>query len=1060
MNVLCGSPRYLHSAAIATSVLLLAPILARPATAGTTAEPARLTGSAASAAQGTGTIEGRVINRRTGDYLERARVSVEGTAIESFTDSDGNYRLTNVPAGRVRLRAFYTGLPAQLAELDVTSGQSLRRDIALAPDAQGASGDGAPIRMDEFVVDTSREMSGAAIAINEQRFAANTKTVVATDELGFVPEGNVADFIKFLPGVTIEDEGGFARDVSINGVPSDYVPITVDGFSLASAHPSGNSTGRNAALDMVSINNLSRVEVLFSPTPESPGSALAGSVNLVPRSSFERARPVFNVSAYLLMRDNARDFNKTPGPFRNRARKVHPGIDFSYLRPVNARFGFTLSGGTSTNYLDQDFSQNTWRGTSAATNGNAFPHTTPDRPYLTSYLVRDNPKESTRNSFSATADYKLTPNDRLSFSFQYTSTAFQNRSRTLTFNVNRVALGAFSPTFTHGSAGAGSIQQAIVGQTRDNRTYMPSLVWRHLGPEWHAEAGLAHSHARAVIRSTDQGFFNNSTASRSGVTVSFDDIFYLRPGTITVTDAAGAPLDPYSLGNYVVTNATANTRSTADQQRSAYANLRRDFRARVPFTLKAGLDVREARRDLRNFNQPYTYAGADGRTSTAPAGSDDLAVGFLDVGPSQRAAPFGFPRIQWLGSELLWEHYVANPGHFRLDEAAEYRSTVNGSKGATEIVSAGYLRGDLPLLGGRLKLVGGVRAEQTNIKAEGPLTDPTRNFQRNARGEPILGPNGRPLPVTTNALDALKLTLVAREARTRKEYLRFFPSLNASFSLRENLIARAAHYYSIGRPNFNQYAGGITLPDLEDAPSPSNRIGVNNAAIKPWSARTTNVRLEYYFEGVGQISVAAFRRDFEIFFGSTRFTPTPQFLALYGLDAATYGEYEVATQENVTSTVRMTGVNVNYKQALTFLPRWARGLQVFANGSAQRATGDAADNFSGYVPRSASWGVSLTRERYNVRVNWNYRGRVRRGDINVAPSIEPGTFNWGQPRLNIDVQGEYYFWNRVAVFASMRNVGDATDDVEVAGPSTPPHAQFRSRQDFGSLWTIGLKGTF
>ena len=37
---------------------------------------------------------------------------------------------------------------------------------------------------------------------------------------------------------------------------------------------------------------------------------------------------------------------------------------------------------------------------------------------------------------------------------------------------------------------------------------------------------------------------------------------------------------------------------------------------------------------------------------------------------------------------------------------------------------------------------------------------------------------------------------------------------------------------------------------------------------------------------------------------------------------------------------------------------------------------------------------------------------------------------------------------------------DPTDDVEIHGPSTPAHAQFRSRLDFGSLWTFGLRGTF
>ena len=52
-----------------------------------------------------------------------------------------------------------------------------------------------------------------------------------------------------------------------------------------------SGTGRTVELELVSVNNIARFDVLHSPTPESPGSALAGSVNLVPRSAFERARP-------------------------------------------------------------------------------------------------------------------------------------------------------------------------------------------------------------------------------------------------------------------------------------------------------------------------------------------------------------------------------------------------------------------------------------------------------------------------------------------------------------------------------------------------------------------------------------------------------------------------------------------------------------------------------------------------------------------------------------------------------------------------------------------------
>jgi hypothetical protein len=46
------------------------------------------------------------------------------------------------------------------------------------------------------------------------------------------------------------------------------------------------------------------------------------------------------------------------------------------------------------------------------------------------------------------------------------------------------------------------------------------------------------------------------------------------------------------------------------------------------------------------------------------------------------------------------------------------------------------------------------------------------------------------------------------------------------------------------------------------------------------------------------------------------------------------------------------------------------------------------------------------------------------------------------------------------VFANLRNIGDTPDDIKVYGPSTPLVARFRQRIEFGSLWMIGVKGTF
>jgi iron complex outermembrane recepter protein len=177
---------------------------------------------------GTGTIEGRVFDQRRGEYLEKARIRVEGTAQEVLTDSAGTYRLTNVPAGTVRFSVFYTGLGTQNEIVTVSAGQTVQHDVTLAGVAgakPSAAAAGDTIKMGEFVVSSSKEMEGAALAINEQRFARNITNVVSADEFGTIADGSVGEFMKFLPGITSDYTGGDARRFSINGVPAGNVPI-------------------------------------------------------------------------------------------------------------------------------------------------------------------------------------------------------------------------------------------------------------------------------------------------------------------------------------------------------------------------------------------------------------------------------------------------------------------------------------------------------------------------------------------------------------------------------------------------------------------------------------------------------------------------------------------------------------------------------------------------------------------------------------------------------------------------------------------------------------------
>jgi hypothetical protein len=58
-----------------------------------------------------GSIEGRVTNPATGTIVERARITVEGSTLETFSDADGYYRLRmSRPAPR-NCACSFTGFP-------------------------------------------------------------------------------------------------------------------------------------------------------------------------------------------------------------------------------------------------------------------------------------------------------------------------------------------------------------------------------------------------------------------------------------------------------------------------------------------------------------------------------------------------------------------------------------------------------------------------------------------------------------------------------------------------------------------------------------------------------------------------------------------------------------------------------------------------------------------------------------------------------------------------------------------------------------------------------------
>ena len=102
---------------------------------------------------------------------------------------------------------------------------------------------------------------------------------------------------------------------------------------------------------------------------------------------------------------------------------------------------------------------------------------------------------------------------------------------------------------------------------------------------------------------------------------------------------------------------------------------------------------------------------------------------------------------------------------------------------------------------------------------------------------------------------------------------------------------------------------------------------------------------------------------------------TAEFLAAYSLDEQTYGQYPVATQSNNPANVRMTGLEVNYRQTLTFLPAWARGFSTFVNATISQSEGPNAADFTPFAHKNINWGLSYVRRAFQFRYNVQLIGR-------------------------------------------------------------------------------------
>lgn len=1018
-------------------------------------------------AQSTGTVSGRVQNRDAGLYLNNVRIAVEGTELQTFTDESGEYRLAGVPAGEVRLRAFHTGLQPQTIRLSVPPGANVQQDIFLSAGPTAAERDaGRPLVLDEFVVATARETNAEAIAINEQRFAASLKNVVSTDSFGPIVQNNIGEFLKYLPGVDIATDQMNVVAIGLRGMPSAYTNIAIDGADIAAA---GTGTpDRGSQFHAISLNNASRIEVNKVPSPDMSAASLGGAINLVSRNAFERSRPEFRFKTYLNLNSHEAALRKKAGGGEGNDQeevfKWQPCFDFSYVAPLSKRLGISLNGIKNDQFNIARRISRTYN----SANGGA----TAARPYLQQFNTNVFPVYEHRYSAGARLDWKLGPADTVAFSYTGSYLHQDYEQHSTTFNTGNNP-ASFDENFTHGGATSGSVSTSLATQYADTRNNTGRINYRHIGADWDITAGAGLNRSKFWYRQLSYGQLQAMQGQLTGVRVDFDGFEKYLPGRITVRNAAGQVIDPAPLANFRFVNGQILTRDNEGNSWNARADVKRKFSFRwATGSIGAGVSSSEVfkSRDFNSLNA--TYVGPDGRANSGDEGYavlqqrgiDLTNVAFIRYGVSREA----FPAVHFPSASMGYTLYKDHPEYFSIDRALDARNEAINADEITERIEAAYVMNDLSLIGNRLRLVYGVRYERTIDDGRTVLIDNIAQYQKDASGRVRLE-NGRPVlvyptPRTVEqqiAHDALIYTrLGLNQERTYDDY---YPSLNGSFAIRENLLVRFGVARTLGRPNYGNILGPTTVTQVnfDDPTATGSRLGTittKNPALKPWTGVAGDVRVEYYTAQGGEVSVGYFRKELKNFFANSIFLATPDFLDSLGLSQE-FVDFEVRAPYNIEGTVHINGTELNVSQSLAFLPGIARHFRVFANATIIRNLGPQGADFRGFTPLNVNGGFNFIRKPISAYIKCTLVGHKRLGPAN-ATQYGPNAWQYQATRLRCDVSLDYQMSKRFGVFISGRNVFNNRDQVFTYGPATPGYAKFQSEGEYGVLFQVGFRGAF
>ena len=745
-------------------------------------------------------------------------------------------------------------------------------------------------------------------SLETKRNADSVIEVVTSDDIGKLPDKNIADAVQRVPGVTISSaaggEGGFDENdrVSMRGTNPSLTQTLVNGHSIASGDwfvlDQVQTVGRSVSFSLLPSELVSQVIVRKSATADLVEGGIAGAVDIITRRPLDFSQPLtFEASVQAVYADLPK--------------KTDPQVSalFNWKNEAGTA-GIMVQAFSEKRHLRRDGQETLGYATISPTSPLAQAH--PDLAnvqYPT--LIGSSFFEQVREREGGLVDVQVKPTRDLMLDFS----AFYSHMKATNYNRNWMFFGSrvigdhnempTSYTVTNGTLTSAVFpnlgtpdakhQYAVVDQIYRPGTYSETAFY-NLDAKYRASDRLNFfgqlGYTRGIGKTPKQDVFEGDVFN-TGAT-------YQMHGISSAVDVAFPSGNP---SNFAGTSLDwifgASPASTKDEETYGQIDGNYLLNQGAFTTLKFGVRAAEHKRETHQVAQGPNFAGAD---PFAPA---NLPVWNGETYPGNFASGIGgnFPRQPWQLSSGELERW----GDLYSNRDPVTRRFWSGEFSLKEDVAAVYVMSNLE--GQNWSGNIGVRAVQTKEKVLVNIGLPSC---------PVQAPCPQfPNAITTSAFGSFY------QQPVEHTYNDILPSANFKWDLNRDLVARFAIARTMARPDFSALGGSISADDT------THTGNGGNPDLKPIRSTNVDATLEWYFQPKSLLSAGLFYMDLTnyVAFGNHDVT-------LLNIKTGTFDTYSISSPINSSGKVK--GLELSYQQEFLY----GFGVQANYTYADAKETGD------------------------------------------------------------------------------------------------------------------------